>query len=116
MSRWFITLSFTTFMLASISVQSADICKQQDRVCAEQNNSGDCIRYENTFICYTDREDKGRCDAGASALSGCEIKSETCTSTENDICLEKQTEVVCMNLPSGDGITVSDPMISVIRQ
>lgn len=60
MSRWFITLSFTTFMLASISVQSADICKQQDRVCAEQNNSGDCIRYENTFICYTDREDKGR--------------------------------------------------------
>lgn len=63
MSRWFITLSFTTFMLASISVQSADICKQQDRVCAEQNNSGDCIRYENTFICYTDREDKGRCDA-----------------------------------------------------
>ena len=31
-------------------VQAADpVCTLENRVCAENNNSGKCIRYENTF-------------------------------------------------------------------
>ena len=32
-------------------VQAADpVCTLENRVCAENNNSGKCIRYENTWL------------------------------------------------------------------
>ena len=35
-------------------VQAADpVCTLENRVCAENNNSGKCIHYENTFTCVT---------------------------------------------------------------
>lgn len=40
-------------------VQAADpVCTLENRVCAENNNSGKCIRYENTFT-WRDAQSRG---------------------------------------------------------
>ena len=47
-------------------VQAADpVCTLENRVCAENNNSGKCIRYENTFTCVTVNPAGSRCTVDA---------------------------------------------------
>lgn len=62
-------------------VQAADpVCTLENRVCAENNNSGKCIRYENTFTCVRLNPAGSRCTVDANpTLSDCTLSAPVCS-------------------------------------
>ena len=90
-------------------VQAADpVCTLENRVCAENNNSGKCIRYENTFTCVTVNPAGSRCTVDANpTLTDCTLSAPVCSAESGGICLETTTDFVCKSEPSGEGICFS---------
>lgn len=96
-------------------VQAADpVCTLENRVCAENNNSGKCIRYENTFTCVTVNPAGSRCTVDANpTLTGCTLSAPVCSAESGGICLETTTDFVCKSEPSGEGIRIDDTSVTV---
>ena len=69
-------------------VQAADpVCTLENRVCAENNNSGKCIRYENTFTCVTVNPAGSRCTVDANpTLRDCTLSAPVCSAESGGIC------------------------------
>lgn len=108
-------LSGSLFVPCSF-VHAADdtVCKLQNRLCAETNSSGTCIRYENTFECVTPNPAADRCTVAANpTLSDCRITSKGCTAEKNGICLETTSDLVCTEQPSGDGVKITDTRVNI---
>ena len=96
-------------------VQAADpVCTLENRVCAENNNSGKCIRYENTFTCVTVNPAGSRCTVDANpTLTDCMLSAPVCSAESGGICLETTTDFVCKSEPSGEGIRIDDTSVTV---
>ena len=96
-------------------VQAADpVCTLENRVCAENNNSGKCIRYENTFTCVRLNPAGSRCTVDANpTLSDCTLSAPVCSAESGGICLETTTDFVCKSEPSGEGIRIDDTSVTV---
>ena len=96
-------------------VQAADpVCTLENRVCAENNNSGKCIRYENTFTCVTVNPAGSRCTVDANpTLTDCTLSAPVCSAESGGICLETTTDFVCKSEPSGEGIRIDDTSVTV---
>lgn len=96
-------------------VQAADpVCTLENRVCAENNNSGKCIRYENTFTCVTLNPAGSRCTVDANpTLTDCTLSAPVCSAESGGICLETTTDFVCKSEPSGEGIRIDDTSVTV---
>lgn len=96
-------------------VQAADpVCTLENRVCAEHNNSGKCIRYENTFTCVTVNPAGSRCTVDANpTLTDCTLSAPVCSAESGGICLETTTDFVCKSEPSGEGIRIDDTSVTV---
>mgnify|MGYP003210310216 CR=1 FL=1 len=96
-------------------VQAADpVCTLENRVCAENNNSGKCIRYENTFTCVTINPAGSRCTVDANpTLTDCTLSAPVCSAESGGICLETTTDFVCKSEPSGEGIRIDDTSVTV---
>ena len=99
-------------------VQAADpVCTLENRVCAENNNSGKCIRYENTFTCVTVNPAGSRCTVDANpTLTDCTLSAPVCSAESGGICLETTTDFVCKSEPSGEGIRIDDTSVTVSRK
>ena len=100
--------------LPNLVLAADPVCTLENRVCAENNNSGKCIRYENTFTCVTVNPAGSRCTVDANpTLSDCTLSAPVCSAESGGICLETTTDFVCKSEPSGEGIRIDDTSVTV---
>lgn len=100
--------------LPNLVLAADPVCTLENRVCAENNNSGKCIRYENTFTCVTLNPAGSRCTVDANpTLTDCTLSAPVCSAESGGICLETTTDFVCKSEPSGEGIRIDDTSVTV---
>ena len=100
--------------LPNLVLAAEPVCTLENRVCAENNNSGKCIRYENTFTCVTLNPAGSRCTVDANpTLTDCTLSAPVCSAESGGICLETTTDFVCKSEPSGEGIRIDDTSVTV---
>ena len=100
--------------LPNLVLAADPVCTLENRVCAENNNSGKCIRYENTFTCVTLNPAGSRCTVDANpTLTDCTLSAPVCSAESGGICLETTTDFVCKSEPTGEGIRIDDTSVTV---
>ncbi|MFR3319390.1 MAG: conjugal transfer protein TraN [Sutterella wadsworthensis] len=112
--RRFFALLPLLLPLPNLVLAADPVCTLENRVCAENNNSGKCIRYENTFTCVTLNPAGSRCTVDANpTLTDCTLSAPVCSAESGGICLETTTDFVCKSEPSGEGIRIDDTSVTV---
>lgn len=112
--RRFFALLPLLLPLPNLVLAAEPVCTLENRVCAENNNSGKCIRYENTFTCVTLNPAGSRCTVDANpTLTDCTLSAPVCSAESGGICLETTTDFVCKSEPSGEGIRIDDTSVTV---
>lgn len=112
--RRFFALLPLLLPLPNLVLATDPVCTLENRVCAENNNSGKCIRYENTFTCVTLNPAGSRCTVDANpTLTDCTLSAPVCSAESGGICLETTTDFVCKSEPSGEGIRIDDTSVTV---
>lgn len=103
-------------------------CKRKGRKCVEYQD-GRCVRYENKFNCWIPHPEANRCNpTGAANVSvglkassmkeatdirGCTLLANDCKQMDGTHCLETETQLLCDIYPTGAGVTVHEPKVSI---
>lgn len=103
-----------TLSLFCAAEAGARTCTLESRLCAAVDSTGRCVRWDNTFRCFSESADKDRCAVTEDGpLASCTAEPPVCTSTDGGLCLETSTDLVCREKPSGPGITAGKPVVSI---
>ena len=105
-------LAFAVTALPS-AIAAQQTCRHVNRVCGSWQGD-ECMRYENVFKCWTANSAADQCTpSGNPTLSACDKTDERCTATQENTCLETETALLCRARPSGPGVTVGKPRLSI---
>ncbi|MDO5531897.1 conjugal transfer protein TraN [Sutterella sp.] len=93
---------------------SGRVCADSaDRVIAGETVSKECWRWEETYTCVSESPEAGRCSA-ASLPATCSVVEEVCSESDDvEGCIAVKKDLLCTEEPSGAGITVDDPVITI---
>lgn len=118
-ARCFIFLFSAVLGAAAPGVSAGErTCTLLSRVCAETDAAGECTRYDSKYRCVTPADDPDRCEPDAlspakSTAGRCTVSSSACSASEDGLCLETLTNLLCPFAPSGEGITTGEPRVSI---